>query len=93
MSSARDARTCVRSFLGEGTPTPEALGRLMEYFYIHDFTPLNAKVDKMSAELAGINETLLQWRISLRTLVIVCTIIGGLISATGTVVGIYFALR
>lgn len=93
MSKALDARTCVRAFLGDGTPTPESLSRLMEYFYVHDFTPLSAKVDKMSAELTSINETLLKWQSSLRTLVIICSILGGLVSAIGTIVGIYFSVH
>jgi hypothetical protein len=93
MSNGLEARQCIRAFLGDGVPTPEILSRLMEHFYVHDFTPLSKKVNAMSDELGAINGTLHEWQAQLRILVIICTILGGLISAAGTVLGIYFTLH
>lgn len=91
-NKVHEARNCVRAFLGDGTPTPEALGRLMEYFYVHDFSPLQEQVVEMHTDLRGLKDTLIEWRASLRTLMIVCAVLGGIISATGTVIGIVVAL-
>jgi len=87
-----EARNCVRAFLGDGTPTPEALGRLMEYFYVHDFAPLQANVHNLSNQIEQLTKTLVEWRSSLRTLMWVCAVLGGLVSAGGTVAGIVVTL-
>lgn len=88
-----EQRNCVRAFLGDGPTTADSLARLMEHFYLHDFLPLRDNVSTMQESLTNLNDTVREWRASLQTLLWVCAVIGGLISAGGTVLGIYIALH
>lgn len=88
-----EQRNCVRAFLGDGPITADSLARLMEHFYLHDFLPLRDDVSIMQESLTNLNDTIREWRASLQTVLWVCAVIGGLISAVGTVLGLYIALH
>ncbi len=90
--TADELKTCVQDLV-IGEPTVADMIRIMQFFLNYDFLPLRREVNAQREALDKINTTLQEWRISLRALIIWCAVLGGIISALGTIAGIVVAFH